>query len=51
MLPDTNELMLRLEKVKRIDMRIAIDVAGIANVAVRDGNGNLLSIVWTRQSV
>jgi len=48
---DTNELMLRLEKVKRIDMRIAIDVAGLANVAVRDGNGNLLPIVWTRQSV
>lgn len=51
MLPDTNELMLRLEKIKRVDMRIAIDVAGLANVAVRDANGNLLPIVWTRQSV
>jgi hypothetical protein len=46
-----SELMLRLEKMKRVDMRIAVDVAGIANVAVRDGNGNLLPIVWTRQSV
>ena len=43
--------MLRLEKIKRVDMRIAVDVAGIANVAVRDGNGNLLPIVWTRHSV
>jgi len=51
MLPDTAELMLRLQKVKRVDMRIAVEVAGIANVAVRDGNGNLLPIVWTRQSV
>jgi hypothetical protein len=51
MLPDTSELMLRLEKIKRVDMRIAVDVAGLANVAVRDGNGNLLPIVWTRQSV
>jgi hypothetical protein len=49
--PDTGELMLRLQKVKRLDMRIAVEVAGIANLAVRDGNGNLLPIVWTRQSV
>jgi len=49
--PDTGELMLRLQKVKRLDMRIAVEVAGVANLAVRDGNGNLLPIVWTRQSV
>jgi hypothetical protein len=48
---DMSELMLHLQKIKRIDMRIAVDVAGIANVAVRDANGNLLPIVWTRQSV
>ena len=33
---DTSELMLRLEKIKRIDMRVAVDVAGIANMQVRD---------------
>jgi len=43
--------MLRLEKIKRIDMRVAVDVAGIANMQVRDVNGNLLPLVWTRQSV
>ena len=48
---DTSELMLRLEKIKRIDMRVAVDVAGIANMQVRDVNGNLLPLVWTRQSV
>ena len=50
-MPDTSELMLRLEKIKRIDMRVAVDVAGIANMQVRDVNGNLLPLVWTRQSV
>jgi hypothetical protein len=48
---ETSELMLRLMKIKRLDMRVAVDVAGIANIAVRDANGNLLPIVWTRQSV
>ena len=50
-MPDTSEMMLRLEKIKRIDMRISVDVAGIANMPVRDANGNLLPLVWTRQSV
>jgi len=48
---DTSELMLRLQNTKRVDMRVAVEVAGVANIAVRDGNGNLLPIVWTRQSV
>jgi len=49
--PDINMLMLRLNKTKRIDMKVAVDVAALANMAVRDSNGNLLPIVWTRQSV
>ena len=49
--PDINMLMLQLNKIKRIDMKVAVDVAALANMAVRDGNGNLLPIVWTRQSV
>lgn len=49
--PDINSLMLHLNKTKRTDMKIAVDVAALANMAVRDGNGNLLPIVWTRQSV
>jgi hypothetical protein len=48
---DTTELMLRLEKIKRMDMRVAVDIAGLPNMPVRDGNGNLLPSVWTRQSV
>ena len=48
---DTTELMLYLEKIKRMDMRVAVDIAGLANMPVRDGNGNLLPSVWTRQSV
>ena len=45
-----NALMLILNQVKRIDMRIAMDIAGLGNCAVRDHNGNLLPFVWTRQS-
>ena len=48
---DTTELMLYLEKIKRMDMRVAVDIAGLPNMPVRDGNGNLLPSVWTRQSV
>jgi hypothetical protein len=48
---DTSELMLRLEKIKRIDMQVAVDVAGVANMQVREVNGNPLPLVWTRQSV
>lgn len=50
-LGDVNELLLRLNKVKRMDMKVSVDIAGIANCTVRDVNGNLLPIVWTRQSV
>ena len=44
-------LMSMLSQVKRIDMQVSMDVAGLANSAVRDHNGNLLPFVWTRQSI
>ena len=44
-------VLLHLNQTKRMDMKISIDITGIANCVVRDGNGNLLPFVWTRQSV
>ena len=44
-------VLLYLNQTKRMDMKISIDITGIANCVVRDGNGNLLPFVWTRQSV
>ena len=46
-----HEILLHLNQTKRVDMKISVDITGIANCAVRDGNGNLLPFVWTRQSV
>lgn len=46
-----SELMLRLNNIKRMDMKTSIEIAGIANCLTRDTNGNLLPFVWTRQSV
>ena len=46
-----NIVLLHLNQIKRIDMKVSIDITGIANCVVRDGNGNLLPFVWTRQSV
>jgi hypothetical protein len=46
-----NELMMRLNLVKRMDMKTSVEIAGIANCLTRDVNGNLLPFVWTRQSV
>jgi hypothetical protein len=49
--PGVQELMLRLNNVNRLDMKTSVEIAGIANCITRDENGNLLPIVWTRQSV
>ena len=49
--PDITMVMLQLQKIKRVDMRVALDIAAIANMPVRDGNGNALPLVWARQSV
>lgn len=46
-----NELMLRLNNLKRMDMKTSVEIAGIANCLTRDSDGNLLPFVWTRQSV
>ena len=46
-----NELMMRLNLVKRMDMKTSVEIAGITNCLTRDVNGNLLPFVWTRQSV
>jgi hypothetical protein len=46
-----HEVLLRLNQTKHVDMKISVDIAGIANCTVRDQNGNLLPFVWTRQSV
>ena len=46
-----NVVLLHLNQTKRIDMKVIIYITGIANCVVRDGNGNLLPFVWTRQSV
>ena len=40
-----------INKTKRIDMKISVDITGIANCPVRETNGNLLPGVWTRNSV
>ena len=48
---ESKTLMSMLSQVKRIDMQVSMDVAGLANSAVRDHNGNLLPFVWTRQSI
>ena len=49
--PNEATLMLMLNQVKRIDMRVSMDVASLANCVVRDNNGNLLPLVWTRHSI
>jgi len=41
----------RLNQTKLVDMKISVDITGIANCAVRDGKDNLLPFVWTRQIV
>jgi hypothetical protein len=46
-----NIVLLHLNQIKHIDMKVSIDITGIANCVVRDENGNLLPFVWTRQSV
>jgi hypothetical protein len=48
---DNNELLLWLNRTKRLDMKTSVEIAGIANCSVRDLNGNLLPFVWTRHSV
>jgi hypothetical protein len=45
------KLMQRLSALKRLDMNTSADVAALANMRVRDNNGNLLPAVWTRRSV
>ena len=47
---DMAKILARLDRVKRIDMKVAIDVVSLANCAVRDPTGNLLPTVWTRQA-
>ena len=47
---DMTKILARLDRVKRIDMKVAIDVVSLANCAVRDPAGNLLPMVWTRQA-
>ena len=49
--PDMHEMMMHLSKMKRLDMKVSIDIAGLSNSAVRDSNGNLLPFVWTRTSI
>lgn len=49
--PDMHAMMMYLSKMKRMDMKVSIDVAGLSNTAVRDSNGNLLPFVWTRTSI
>ena len=44
-------LIHQLSKIKRLDMKVSVDITGLANLAVRDNNGNLLPTVWTRQSI
>ena len=51
MADEKSELLLRMNRTKRLDMKTSVDIAGIANCSVRDLNGNLLPFVWTRQSV
>lgn len=48
---NNNELLMRLNQTKRLDIKTSVEIAGIANCSVRDLNGNLLPFVWTRQSV
>ena len=43
-------IMARLERVKRVDLKLAVDVMSYANCEVRDSSGNLLPTVWTRQA-
>ena len=45
--PDMHEMMMHLSKMKRMDMKISIDIAGLSNAAVRDSNGNLLPFQQT----
>ncbi len=47
----SHEILLHLNQTKRVYMKISVDITGIANCYVWDGNGNLLQFVWTRQSV
>ena len=48
----SHALVLKIiNQVKRIDMRVAMDITGLANCAVRDNNSNILPLVWTRQSI
>jgi hypothetical protein len=49
--PDMHDMMMHLSKMKRLDMKVSIDIAGLSNSAVRDSNGNLLPFVWTRTSI
>jgi len=45
------KLMQRLSVQKRIDMKICVEIAALANCRVRDNNGNILPTVWTRRSI
>lgn len=46
-----NLILQHLSRIKRLDMKTSVEIAGIANCQVRDLHGNLLPFVWTRQSV
>ena len=49
--PSIRMLMQRISTVKRLDLSVSTDTTSLANMRVRDINGNLLSTVWTRRSI
>jgi hypothetical protein len=48
---DMSNLMRKISTVKRLDLSVSTDTTSLANMRVRDVNGNLLSTVWTRRSI
>ena len=46
-----SNLMRKNSTVKRLDLSVSTDTTSLANMRVRDVNGNLLSTVWTRRSI
>jgi hypothetical protein len=48
---DMSNLMRKISTVKRLDLSVSTYTTSLANLRVRDVNGNLLSTVWTRRSI
>lgn len=45
---DFNSIRKNLKNIKQLDLQIAMDIAGFANMSTRDARGNVVSSLWSK---